>query len=98
MKYVNHLHYIDDLKAVAKVRPTHRAYLAGLAERGNIVAARPFADSTGALFIYEADDEETAHRFAAQDPYSLGGVIRDQTIKQWELLYPNTALLERPIT
>jgi uncharacterized protein YciI len=39
---------------------------------------------------------ETAKKFAAVDPYTLAGVIRNQTIHPWNLVYSNTAPLQQP--
>jgi uncharacterized protein YciI len=96
MKFANYIEYVDDQDAIAAVRPTHRAYLAGLLERGQLAVAGPFDDGAGALFVYEAEGMETAKKFAAEDPYTLAGVIRNQTIHPWNLVYSNTALLQQP--
>lgn len=34
VKFANYIHYIEDQDAIATIRPTHRAYLDGLLERG----------------------------------------------------------------
>jgi uncharacterized protein YciI len=91
MKFANYIEYVDDQDAIAAIRPTHRAYLAGLLERGQLAVAGPFDDG-----VYEAESMETAKKFAAEDPYTLAGVIRNQTIHPWNLVYSNTALLQQP--
>ncbi len=96
MKFANYIRYVEDAGAVAAIRPAHRAYLHGLLERGQLAAAGPFADGTGALFIYEAGDIGIARGLAEADPYTLGGVIRHQTITPWVLVYSNPGLLEQP--
>ena len=96
MKYANYIRYVDDQEAIAAIRPTHRAYLAGLLAEGKLAAAGPFADGAGALFIYEADSAEAAEEFAAKDPYTIGGVIKEHTIEPWQLVYSNTSLLQQP--
>ena len=96
MKYANYIRYIDDQKAIAAIRPAHRAYLATLLGKGNLAAAGPFLDGAGALFIYEAGSADIAERFAAEDPYTIGGVIKGHTIEPWQLVYSNPALLEQP--
>jgi len=96
MKFANYISYVDDQDAVAAIRPTHRAYLHGLLERGQLAAAGPFADGRGALFIYEASDIDAARGLAAADPYTLGGVIKQQTITPWTLVYSNPGLLQQP--
>lgn len=96
MKYANYIRYVDDQESIAAIRPTHRAYLAGLLAEGKLAAAGPFADGAGALFIYEADSAEAAEEFAAKDPYTIGGVIKEHTIEPWQLVYSNTSLLQQP--
>jgi uncharacterized protein len=93
MKFANYIHYIDELDRVASVRPSHRAYLANLLAEGKLAAAGPFADGTGALFIYEAESLELAHQFADEDPYTRNEVIRTQVIAQWDLVYSDVELL-----
>jgi hypothetical protein len=41
---------------------------------------------------------ETATKFAAEDPYTLAGVIRNQTIHPWNLVYSNTPSSTGPAT
>ena len=96
MKFANYIRYVEDQDAVAAIRPAHRAYLHGLLEGGQLAAAGPFADGSGALFIYEAGDIGTARGLAKADPYTLGGVIKQQTITPWDLVYSNLALLRQP--
>jgi uncharacterized protein YciI len=93
VKVTNYIHYIDDLEKVASIRHSHREYLAGLLTEGKLAAAGPFVDGSGALFVYEADSLEEAHRFADEDPYTLNGVIRSQVIVPWNLVYSNVDLL-----
>jgi uncharacterized protein len=82
--------------SIAAIRPIHRAYLAGLLERGQLAVAGPFDDGTGALLVYETESIETAKKFAAEDPYTLAGLIRIQTIHPWNLVHSHTALLQQP--
>ena len=96
MKFANYIHYIENQDAVTAIRPTHRAYLHGLLERGKLAAAGPFADGSGALFIYEAESIDAARGLAEADPYTLGGVIMQQTITPWTLVYSNPDLLQQP--
>jgi uncharacterized protein YciI len=96
MKFANYIRYVEDQDAVAAIRPAHRAYLHGLLEGGQLAAAGPFDDGSGALFIYEAGDIDTARGLAEADPYTLGGVIKQQTITPWDLVYSNPALLRQP--
>ena len=66
MKFANYIGYVDDQDAVAAIRPTHRAYLAGLLESGQLAVAAPFDDGAGALFVYEAESIVIAEKFAPE--------------------------------
>jgi uncharacterized protein len=69
-------------------RPAHREYLAGLLESGKLVASGPFVDDSGALIIYEANDEAEARELIANDPYTGIGVAATATLKEWKQVYP----------
>jgi uncharacterized protein len=96
MKFANYALYVDDQDLISAIRPTHRAYLAGLLQQGRLAAAGPFLDGSGGLFIYEADSIDAARQLAAADPFTASGVIKQQTITPWQLVYSNTGLLEQP--
>jgi uncharacterized protein YciI len=51
-----------------KIRPTHRRYLAQLLEQGKLVASGPFTDDSGALFCYQAENEDEVRALMAHDP------------------------------
>ena len=96
MRYANLLFYVADPDAVAAARPVHRAYMADLKRQGKLAAGGPFDDLTGALFIDEAESTDEAERFAAEDPYTHAGLIKEHTIRPWRLIYSNPSLLEEP--
>ena len=96
MLFANYIQYINDQDAIAAIRPTHRKYLKGLLDHGQLAAAGPFRDGSGALFIYRTATLESAQDLAAADPYTLGGVIREQTIHPWHLVYSRTEYLNQP--
>jgi uncharacterized protein YciI len=57
MLYACLMHYSDDRELLNRVRPGHRAFLAGLLERGSCVAAGSFVPADdGGLFLYDAPD------------------------------------------
>jgi uncharacterized protein len=96
MRYANVLCYVADPDAVAAARPVHRACMADLKRQSKLAAGGPFDDLTGALFIYEAESVEEAERFAAEDPYTHAGLIKEHTIRPWRLIYSNPSLLAQP--
>ena len=44
MKFAAIIEYVPDAEKVQSVRPAHRQYLAGLRDRGKLVACGPFTD------------------------------------------------------
>lgn len=93
MLFVNYCTYVLDTPKVAAVRPTHREYIARLFEEGKILAAGPFADGTGGLFIYEARDEAEARKLAGEDPYASTGALASATLELWKPVNVNPKLL-----
>ena len=45
-----------------QTRPVHREYLRGLLDAGKLAISGPWADDTGALIIYDAEDMAEAER------------------------------------
>jgi uncharacterized protein YciI len=89
MKCLGYVAYTKDAAKIAAHRPSHRQYLSSLLERGKLLAAGPFTDDSGALFIYEADSVEAAAQLLAGDPFSVNGVITSAEIKPWKLVMSN---------
>ena len=87
MKFVNYATYTADKAKIAAHRPQHREYLARLFEQGKLVSAGPFADDSGALFIYEVDSEKAAAELVATDPFSTSGVFAEHQLKPWKLVF-----------
>ncbi|MEV0088905.1 YciI family protein [Saccharopolyspora sp. NPDC050642] len=85
-KFVVELVYGEDEERRLEVRPAHREYCRGLAERGVLLAAGPFADNLGAQLIYEAADADELGGVLAADPYTEAGVIAKTTVREWNLL------------
>jgi uncharacterized protein len=65
------------------VRPRHRAYLDELKASGNLVAAGPWADDSGALLIYAAENEAELERLLADDPYVVEDVFGERVLREW---------------
>lgn len=93
MKYVSYVTYTTDKAKIAAHRPEHREYLSRLLNQGKLVSAGPFADDSGALFIYEADSAEAASVLVAEDPFSTNGVFQKYELKPWKLVFSNPELL-----
>ncbi|MGW0523120.1 YciI family protein [Crossiella sp. NPDC003009] len=59
--------FTDDPRRLA-ARPAHRERLAELRAAGKLVLAGPWADDSGALLVFDAEEKELA-RIMAADPY-----------------------------
>lgn len=73
-----------------EVRPAHREYVHELFERGAIRMSGPLADETGAVLVYEAPDEAAARELVAGDPYVLEGVVREVSLREWNVVVPTS--------
>ncbi len=79
-------------------RAAHLARLHALRDEGRLLLAGPHpaidaedpgpAGFTGSLIVARFDSLEDAERWAAQDPYRTGGVIRHATIKPFLKVLP----------
>jgi uncharacterized protein len=57
-----------------EARPAHRDRLAGLHQRGAVLAAGPWEDDSGALLIFTLGESEVRAELAADPYYSTPGV------------------------
>jgi uncharacterized protein len=69
-----------------QTRPVHREYLRELLDAGKLAISGPWADDTGALIIYDAEDMAEAERILDGDPYRRAGVIANATLKEWRVV------------
>jgi len=70
-------------------RPEHRAYLAGLAEQGTMLAYGRYDDagSPGALLVCEADTLDEVESIIASDPYMEAGLVPEHRIRVWPAVF-----------
>ena len=57
-----------------------------LLDAGKLAISGPWADDTGALIIYDAEDMAEAERILDGDPYRSAGVIANATLKEWRVV------------
>ena len=62
------IEFTEDEELRLQTRPAHREYLRSLLDAGKLAMSGPWADDTGALIIYDADDMAEAERFLDADP------------------------------
>jgi uncharacterized protein YciI len=92
MKFAAIIEYSQDRAKVEAVRPTHRQYLAGLKERGQLAAAGPLTDGSGALIIYEAATHEEAEVLIRADPFHANGIFLSWQLRPWNPVMANREL------
>ncbi|HLU35098.1 MAG TPA: YciI family protein [Thermomicrobiales bacterium] len=80
------LTYGEDAARRQEIRPSHREYQRGLLEQGKLYKAGPFADDSGAIIIYDADDISEAQELLANDPFAQNGIIVGAVINEWNVV------------
>jgi uncharacterized protein YciI len=63
----------------------HAAFMDRIFENGTVVLGGPFADSTGALVIVEAENEHEVADLFASDPFVVHDIFVLSSRKQWLL-------------
>jgi uncharacterized protein YciI len=92
MKFAALIEYIPDKAKVANIRPEHRQYLMSLKERGQLAAAGPLTDDSGALIIYEAGSRPEAEAFLQADPFNKHGIFVTYQLRPWNPVMCNKDL------
>lgn len=72
---------------IAEVRPRHREYLTALREQCRLFASGPFEDDSGALIIYEANNQADAEALIEADPFREAGVFQSWEMKPWRQVF-----------
>jgi uncharacterized protein YciI len=71
----------DDPDRVRATVPRHVAHWHNLGLPGYL--GGPFADRTGGLITFQADDDHQAQRAVATDPFVQEGLLKAHWLKQW---------------
>jgi len=95
VKFAAIIEYLQDKDRVAELRPVHRQYLTSLRDRGQLVAAGPFTDDSGALIVYEAPTREEAEQLLRGDPFHEHGIFLTWQLRPWNTVFANHDLLPR---
>lgn len=77
--------YDDKSQLRDQHRPAHRAYLAGLADTGDMVAYGRYddADAPGALLIACAETVDEVEQMVRRDPFVIQGLVPEHRIRRW---------------
>lgn len=65
-------------------RPRHRAWLTDQIDAGALVTSGPYADGTGALLLFRADDEASLRELLGNDPFARDELIDAVRIVEWQ--------------
>ena len=77
------LKFTDDRERLLANRPVHREYLRSMLEQGKLVETGPFADDSGGMVVYEAEDRAAVEEILANDPYRPANVVVHYDIYEW---------------
>ena len=80
---VEYVYAADSTAARDEHRPAHRAWLAGLADDGQLLTSGPYGDGAGALLIFKVQDEAALNDLLKQDPFAVAGAIAGIRSTEW---------------
>ena len=89
MKFAAIIEYSQDKEKIQALRPVHRQYLAGLKATGQLAAAGPFTDDSGALIVYEAASAAEAEKLLQGDPFAQNGIFLRYVLRPWNPVIVN---------
>ena len=92
--YVNYARYVADRSRVERVRHAHRSHARTMEADGKLIMAGPFADDSGALFIYRAQSKDEAMALVLEDPYHAEGVFETYVLSEWREFGFNAGLIQ----
>ena len=75
MKVAAIIEYNGNKEQVKAIHQAHREYLRQFLENGQLCAAGPLADDTGALWVLKVDTVEEAEKIVKGDPFVAAGVM-----------------------
>jgi uncharacterized protein YciI len=89
--YAVQLAFTDDPVRLVK-RPAHRERLAELAADGQLLAAGPWSDDTGALLVFSVDSRDALDAILAADPYYSTPGVTVTSVHEWNPVTRHHAL------
>jgi uncharacterized protein len=85
------LAFSDDDSRLA-LRPQHRERLAELAADGDLLAAGPWPDDSGALLVFAVPDREQLDAIMAVDPYYTAPGVTVTALHEWNPVTRHAAI------
>ncbi|MFC9963529.1 MULTISPECIES: YciI family protein [Nocardia] len=64
-------------------RPEHRGWLNALVDAGTVLTSGPYADGSGALLLFRAEDKSSLEQLLTEDPFAKLGLIEDVRVVEW---------------
>jgi uncharacterized protein YciI len=92
--YVSYVKYVSDPARVERVRAAHQSHAQAIKANGGLIMAGPFADDSGAMFIYRARSKDEAMALVQKDPYHVEGVFESYALSEWRLFGLNAGLIQ----
>ena len=77
------IEYTKPMDLVEQHTPDHRAFLAGLKEKGQLLASGPFDPRTGGMLIMQADSAEGADAITREDPFRKNEIAK-YDVRGWK--------------
>lgn len=81
MKVAAIIEYVRDKERVKATWPAHRVYLRSFLEKGILLAAGPFGDESGALWVLDVETVEQADEIVRNDPFVAADAVKDWKIR-----------------
>ena len=81
MKVAAIIDYVQDKEKIKATWPAHRTYFRSFLEDERLLAAGPFANEAGALWILEVETIEEGEEIVRGDPFVAAGVFAS-----WKIL------------
>jgi uncharacterized protein YciI len=69
----------------------HAAFIDRLVEDGFILLGGPLVDEGGSILIVRAQDEQEVRERLKNDPWYREGILRQQSIKRWQIFIDERA-------
>ncbi|MFF0496312.1 YciI family protein [Nocardia aobensis] len=64
-------------------RPRHREWLSNLVDQGVVLTTGPYADGSGALLLFRAEDAAALDELLASDPFAQEELIDAKRFLEW---------------
>ena len=92
--YVSYVKFVSDSARVDRVKAAHQSYAQAIKANGGLIMAGPFADDSGAMFIYRARSKDEALALVKSDPYHAEGVLESYALSEWRMFGLNASLIQ----